>query len=63
MSGSSVFIKSQRYQSMLRTDQILWKTEDNLRPAINGTMEGELKVQMKGKGVRHSIQKAGVLCT
>lgn len=61
MSGSSVIIKSQRYQSMVRTDQILWKSEDILRTEINGTMEGELKIQMKR--CQACIKKECVFCT
>lgn len=46
----------------LRTDQILWKTEDNLRTVINSIMAEELNIKMKGKAVRHSILKVCVLC-
>lgn len=48
---------------MLRTDQILWKTEDNLRTVINSILAEELKIKMKGKAVRHSILKVCILCT
>jgi len=62
-SGNSAIIRSQRCQSMLRTDQILWKTEDSVRTAVNGTMEGELKIQMERKGIKHGIWKVWVLYT
>lgn len=48
---------------MLRTDQSLWKTEDNLRTANNRIMVEELKIKMKGIAVRHNILKVCHLCT
>lgn len=48
---------------MLRPDQNLWKTEDNLRTGNNRIMVEELKIKMKGIAVRHNILKECALYT
>lgn len=48
---------------MLRIDQSLWKTEDNLRTAYNKIMVEELKIKMKGIAVRNNILKLWGLWT